>query len=87
MSATGDGQTGTVQALPARSDSEYGIIVDIGTPPQSIPLNLDTGSSDLYAYNSPTLSSSSLASNTHQLDIFNGHHRHHGKRPGSLQAE
>ncbi|GAB0135278.1 hypothetical protein EsDP_00003621 [Epichloe bromicola] len=48
LSQDGKGQTGTAQARPAKGvDSEYGVVVDIGTPPQPIPLNLDTGSADL----------------------------------------
>lgn len=41
-------QTGTAVATPpVGADSEYVLPVDIGTPPQTIPLNLDTGSADL----------------------------------------
>ena len=40
---------GTAPAYPPLFyDSEYVIPVKIGTPPQTIYLNLDTGSSDLY---------------------------------------
>ncbi|KAK2616485.1 hypothetical protein QQS21_000527 [Conoideocrella luteorostrata] len=50
-----DGKTGTVQAKPAQHvDSEYSIIVDFGTPAQTIPLNLDTGSSDLWVFSTDT---------------------------------
>ncbi|PMB70010.1 hypothetical protein BM221_004658 [Beauveria bassiana] len=35
------------EALPAPADSEYVLPVGLGTPPQILPLNLDTGSSDL----------------------------------------
>lgn len=43
-----EGETGTAVARPTEGyDSEYVLPVDIGTPPQTIPLNLDTGSADL----------------------------------------
>jgi hypothetical protein len=41
-------QTGTAVATPSPgADSEYVLPVQIGTPPQTLPLNLDTGSADL----------------------------------------
>lgn len=43
------GETASAQAVsPESFDSQYVIPVEIGTPPQVLPLNLDTGSSDLY---------------------------------------
>ncbi|KAG6033514.1 hypothetical protein E4U41_006894 [Claviceps citrina] len=52
------GQKGTVQALPAQDfDLEYAVVVDVGTPAQSIPLNLDTGSADLWILSSDTKAS------------------------------
>ncbi|KAL6909144.1 aspartic peptidase domain-containing protein [Trichoderma evansii] len=48
-------QTGTGVATPAPgADSEYVIPVQIGTPPQTLPLNLDTGSSDLWVLSTDT---------------------------------
>ncbi|PHH75949.1 hypothetical protein CDD82_4212 [Ophiocordyceps australis] len=48
-------QKGTAQALPAAMyDSEYVVPVQVGTPPQTIPLNLDTGSSDLWTFSTDT---------------------------------
>ncbi|PHH66144.1 hypothetical protein CDD81_207 [Ophiocordyceps australis] len=48
-------QKGTAQALPAAMyDSEYVVPVQIGTPPQTVPLNLDTGSSDLWTFSTDT---------------------------------
>ncbi|KAG5921700.1 hypothetical protein E4U42_005733 [Claviceps africana] len=42
---TDEEQTGTVSTYPTLgSDAEYAVMVGIGTPPQSIPLNLDTDS-------------------------------------------
>ena len=49
LTCTGtEGETGTAVSRPTEGyDSEYVLQVDIGTPPQTIPLNLDTGSADL----------------------------------------
>ncbi|PTB46114.1 uncharacterized protein TrAFT101_004414 [Trichoderma asperellum] len=48
-------QTGTGVATPSPgSDAEYVIPVQIGTPPQTLPLNLDTGSSDLWVFSTDT---------------------------------
>ena len=48
LTCAGPDSTGTVVAYPAPSfDSEYVVPVEMGTPPQTIYLNLDTGSSDL----------------------------------------
>ncbi|XWW97564.1 hypothetical protein V2A60_005548 [Cordyceps javanica] len=40
----------SAQAVPAPADSEYVLPVDLGTPPQTLPLNLDTGSADLWVF-------------------------------------
>ncbi|KAJ6787510.1 hypothetical protein PWT90_02273 [Aphanocladium album] len=45
----------SAEAVPApQLDSEYVIPVDLGTPPQTLPLNLDTGSADLWVFSSKT---------------------------------
>lgn len=46
----GDASRGSVIASPVQRtyDSEYILPVQIGTPPQTLPMNLDTGSADLY---------------------------------------
>ncbi|UNI13908.1 hypothetical protein JDV02_000603 [Purpureocillium takamizusanense] len=49
------GESGTVQATPAATyDSEYVVPVGFGTPPQTINVNLDTGSADLWVFSSKT---------------------------------
>ncbi|KAG5982044.1 hypothetical protein E4U55_002392 [Claviceps digitariae] len=48
-------QRGTAQTRPTHgTDSEFAVVVGIGTPPQSIPLNLDTGSADFWTFSSDT---------------------------------
>ncbi|POR32812.1 Endothiapepsin [Tolypocladium paradoxum] len=56
LTRTADGpQKGTVKASAARNyDSEYVVPVQIGTPGQTIPMSLDTGSSDLWTFSSET---------------------------------
>ncbi|KKY25200.1 putative secreted aspartic proteinase precursor [Phaeomoniella chlamydospora] len=54
VSKASSGGTGSVAAQPQAYDYEYLCSVQIGTPAQTLALNFDTGSSDLWVFSSLT---------------------------------
>ncbi|KAL7911339.1 aspartic peptidase domain-containing protein [Trichoderma velutinum] len=72
-------ETGTAVATPAPgADSEYVLPVKIGTPPQTVPLNLDTGSSDLWVLSTDTYPSQIQGQPIYNPSASNTSHRQDG---------
>lgn len=59
--------TGTATATPDHGDLEYLVDVKIGTPAQTLKLDFDTGSSDLWVFSSETSSSDAQGHNIYDI--------------------
>ncbi|KAF2666098.1 aspartic proteinase precursor [Microthyrium microscopicum] len=68
-SGTGSTTGTSVSADDQQNDSEYTVQVQIGTPAQTLPLDFDTGSSDLWVLSTelPSATQSSLTSSGHAI--------------------
>ncbi|TLD33745.1 hypothetical protein PspLS_00220 [Pyricularia sp. CBS 133598] len=47
-------QNGIVSAIPTRNNTEWVTKIEIGTPPQALTVQLDTGSAELWVFANPT---------------------------------
>ncbi|KAH7329476.1 aspartic proteinase [Stachybotrys elegans] len=75
-----DKQTGSAVAYPAPwYDTEYVVPVKIGTPPQVTYLNLDTGSSDFWAFTTDTYQPTVFGQVLYDPEASNTSHRLNGQ--------